>query len=269
MPVRAFLPGTQITVKPRKDKYFLGENILLDYQISYDGDGMIEVENGSGYGSFATATDAAGNPVPESTLPFGSGGSGGGPVWRDRMATITMPLMRYCRFEKPGEYRVRVIYDLGWSKRDDSEKVLRAAPKDDPRWAETTVVLAMPDADQARQVVDHMHRLRTDADYYQHNGYFFHLSDFADFTCLQYPVYLPILEELAAAKDGDAKALMGIAHIPTTDATEALIRLLKHPEPGIRPQGRRRCTTGFPSRRAPRRASGGIRSRPWMPIRNS
>src|SRR5208283_468553 len=32
---REFVPGTKITLKARKAQYFLGENILLDYQIEY------------------------------------------------------------------------------------------------------------------------------------------------------------------------------------------------------------------------------------------
>jgi hypothetical protein len=38
---RPFRPGTKITLKARKlsgPSYFLGENILLDYQVSYDGE---------------------------------------------------------------------------------------------------------------------------------------------------------------------------------------------------------------------------------------
>jgi len=48
---RKFMPGTKITLKARKTKYFLGENILLDYQISYDGEGALAVDTASGRGS--------------------------------------------------------------------------------------------------------------------------------------------------------------------------------------------------------------------------
>jgi len=230
--IRGFVPGTKITLKPRKDKYFLGENILLDYRISYDGDGALDVRWISGLRtvySSVIATDQAGNRVPESTLKFDCTGGGGTSLRRGASIALTIPLMRYCRFEKPGTYRVRVAYNLGWSKGDYGTWAQPAVPQDDPRWAETTILLAMPDAVQAREIVESMRRLRSDVGCYRHLSGFYQMSDFADFVCLQYPVYLPILEELAAGKDGDTKALIGIAHIPTPEATDLLIRLLKHP----------------------------------------
>ena len=66
---------------------------------------------------------------------------------------------------------------------------------------------------------------------YRHLGGVWEMADYADFTCLQYPIYLPTLEKLAANKDADKRALMGIAHIPTPEATGALFRLLEGADP--------------------------------------
>ena len=233
---RKFVPGkTKITLKPRKDKYFLGENILLDYKIRYEGDGALEVGKIAGLRTrccYVTATDQAGNRAADSTLAFDEWGSGG--RWMRKgydSVVLTIPLMRYCRFEKPGIYRVRVAEDLGWSNGHDATGELPPIPDDDPRWTQTTIALAMPNAAQAGEVVENMRRLA--ADVKSLANAWWEAPNYADFLCLQYPVYLPILEDLAVRKDGDRRALTGIAHTPEPEATEALLRLMKHPDKDI------------------------------------
>jgi hypothetical protein len=223
------LPGVKISLRPRKVSYFLGENILLDYRIDYEGDGRF-------FAYFqqpcrVIATDEAGNRVAKCGIPWHCHGSGGEGSARGSFCTYTVPLMRHCNFEKPGVYRIRVAHDLLWSKND--------IPLDDPRWTETTLTLVMPDAAQARKIVEAMSQLPGDfpngtldinelfgGGLWARPGY----PDFADYTCMRYPVYLPILAEAAAtAKDGEDWARAGIAHIATTQATVALVGLLKHP----------------------------------------
>jgi hypothetical protein len=230
---RGFMPGTKITLQRRKDKYFLGENILLDYKITYDGEGALAIDMISGLRQpdcYVIATDLAGNRVSDCTMKFDITGQSGGYVRRGHAATLTIPLMLYCRFEKPGVYRVRAAFDLYWSKKDHPGWSLPAIPKDDPRWAETSITLALPDATQARQVVEQMCRNRLCAhDSHDNQPYrnWWVIPEYADFTCLQYPVYLPILGELASGKRGDKRALVGITHIPTPEAAVTLLRLLK------------------------------------------
>ena len=226
-----FAPGTTITLTPRKKKYFFGENILLDYTISYKGKRKIAIWTASGLRTescYVTATDKKGTRVPESTLMTQYNGSSCRTLEKGTAYVFAVPLMRYCRFEKPGKYRIRVALDLGWSKRDYPGQ-LSPVPPNDPRWAETAIVLEMPNAEKARQIVKHMQGLHVHADKFRH-CHFYKMPDYADYMCLQYPVYLPILQELASAPKGDKDALMGIAHIPTPEATEALVRLLKHPD---------------------------------------
>ena len=177
-------------------------------------------------GCYVIAADVSGNRVPDCGIRVDGGGCLSGPLRNGDSFTLTVPLMRCCHFEKPGLYNVRVAYELLWSKNESD-----AIPKDDPKWVEATITSMMPDAAQARGVVGEMCR----------NPFWFHghtyeherdrgsLPEFADFTCLQYPVYLPILAELTAGKEGDERALTGIAHIPTDEATETLVRLLRHP----------------------------------------
>ena len=219
---RKFMPGTKIALKPRKAKYFLGENILLDYQISYDGDGALEIDSVDGIGTYACtviATDREGKQAPAPALEFNCHGQSGRPLRRGDSITLSIPLIYYCRLEQPGTYCIRASYNLYWSELGS------AIPQDDPRWAEATIEVGMPDAGQAKQVVEHMRRLEKDVDYYRDGTW--ETPDYANFACLQYPVYLSILEQLANDKEGDKRALLGITHNPTPEATEALLRLLK------------------------------------------
>jgi hypothetical protein len=248
---RKFMPGTKITMKPRKADYLLGENILLDYQISYDGEGGLAIDTATGIGTdscLVVATDAAGKRVPASTLEFHCTGQAGGFVRRGAPWTYTIPLTYYCRIDKPGTYRVRVIHDLYWSTNALSGKTRPiskydplSAAKDDPRWAEATITVRMPDEAQARKVVDDMRRLPLDVEYYRHLGGVWETDDYADFACLAFPVYLPILAELAKDKRDGNRALMGIAHIPTPEATQTLLRLMASADQ----EGRRRITAAL------------------------
>jgi hypothetical protein len=228
--VRDFAQGTKTTLSPRKYRYFLGENILLDYRVTYSGRGRLSLWHGGlGNGSRdcrLVAFDEAGRRAPASTLPLPEGGAGCHAILRGETATLSIPLMRFCRLEKPGRYRVRAAYDLGWSGASDQQKWLPPIPPDDPRWAETTIAVEMPDAAQARDVVRNMRELPSQA--HEPTNADWDLPDYADFTCLQYEIYLPILAELAGHQDGDERALTGIAHIPTSEATAALVRLLHH-----------------------------------------
>lgn len=228
-PHRRFMPGTTITLKPRKQFYFLGENILLDYKVSYDGDGFLAVGTDHGFGikDFTlVAIDTAGKQLPASTRVFDGGGSGGRSLRRGGSVTLTASLSFHCRLEGPGIYRIRAAHDLGWSKRDPEAGRTPPVPKDDPRWTETFIEVRTPEPAEARKVVEHMRRLKRDISDYRACG-FWDAEDFADFACLRYSVYLPILEELVTDPKGDPRALLGITHNPAPEATAALFRLLK------------------------------------------
>ena len=59
---------------------------------------------------------------------------------------------------------------------------------------------------------------------------------FADFALLRYPVYLPMMRELA--EQGDARGLEAIGAMAFPEATEALLELSKSQGPGDCVQGR-------------------------------
>jgi hypothetical protein len=235
---RAFVPGTKITLKARQAKYFLGENILLDYQIEYSGDGALAVDTATGLGSTdctVLALDANGKKAAASTRAFHCTGQSGGLLRQGDSISFTIPLSYYCRLEKPGKYRIRAAHNLYWTDPNV------AIAEDDRRWAETTIEVVMPDEAQARKVVENMLGAKEDVKRYQAGYTTWNTGDYADFACLRYPVYLPILEKMVSdeAADkreqlrirADSRALFGIAHNPAPEATQALLHLLKTTDP--------------------------------------
>lgn len=202
-----------------RERYFLGENILVHFCVENTGGGIFHINLGGDYRGASRhlrfsvrATDALGKEVPD---PDPSGFCMGGISSSPRLTPgkkhyESLPLSRYCRFEKPGVYNLQVTHDLGWSGGRKHPVALG------------TITLVMPTPDQARKVVEEMDRLPTDS-----GGTSGKRSEpFADFSTLAYPVYAPILT--ARAEQGDEKALQALGNIPTVEATAVLIRLLNH-----------------------------------------
>ncbi|HZY85109.1 MAG TPA: WD40 repeat domain-containing protein, partial [Gemmataceae bacterium] len=213
--------GARASLVLDKKEYFLGENVLAHFCVENAGQGMFYVETGGDYRGAARqlrfgvrATGADGKEVAD---PDPSGFCMGGISCSRRLTPgakfwASLPLMRYCRFEKPGTYRLRVSHDLGWHGE---------GPRKHPV-AEATITFAMPNPEQARRVVEETYRLAKD------NGGTSgeRQAPYADFTTLAYPVYLSLLAPRAAK--GDEHALVALEHMPTPEATEALLRLLDH-----------------------------------------
>jgi len=154
---REFVPGTKITLKARKARYFLDENILLDYQIEYDGEDALAVDTITGLGSpdcTVVVLDFSGTKALASTRPFHSTGQSGRTLRRGGSVRFTIPLSYYCRLEKPGKYRIRAAHNLLWTDRDI------AIAEGDPRLAVTTIEVSMPDDAQARKVTEQLLRAK-------------------------------------------------------------------------------------------------------------
>lgn len=236
--------GVDISLEFDKPQYFLGENVLLHWRIRNAGNTPFEVSiGGDGRTPGAKrairfkveAFDAAGKPSPDPyPKPHNMGGWGGDFIlkpgeefWDD------LQLMRYREITKPGKYTIKVYHDLGWEKRD-SDRAYRYRETSDippaPRQAPvvtTEINFAMPSAEQGRQVVDAMLAMRDDANRsWGEKG-----TLYADFELLRYPVYLPIMKELA--QEGDARGLDAIGAMAFPEATAALIELMKHDDPDI------------------------------------
>jgi hypothetical protein len=202
------------------EQHFLGENILVHLCIENVGKEEFYVYRGGDYRGASRhlryhvmATDEQGKAVADpDPSGFCMGGiSSGSKVAPGTKQFDSLPLMRYCRFEKPGIYKIRVSHDFGWTGTAD-----RPLPV-----AEGTIKLLMPDEEQAEKVVLRMYKLPKASARAQGQR----SEPFADFTCLAYPVYLPILRRAAQV---DEDAMTAVANIPSSDATNLLLRLTEH-----------------------------------------
>jgi hypothetical protein len=126
--------GVEIKLVADNETYFLGENILLHYEVKNTGTEPIMVELGGDYRGaprhtrfHVVATDEAGSAMDDPTpSPQNHGGFGGGGIIKPGETLFeSVPIMRYCLFENPGKYTIRIAHDLGWSEN-------RSGYKDEP-----------------------------------------------------------------------------------------------------------------------------------------
>ena len=222
---------TQVTAVLQFDKqtFSLGENIIGYFGIINKGQAAVTI-NTCGYnGPRATrvlvrAVDVAGKPVPDPYVWAMSYGGVGGNMTLAPHTTFWMPfsLPRYCYFTKAGTYTVTAYHDLGWDERyypDRGNPNARIPSKHRAPIATGTVTLVMPTTAQARAVCAAMAKMPHDGSIYGERG-----KPFPDFFAMRYPIYLPMLAALA--RQGDARAIDGLAAIPSQQATSALLRLV-------------------------------------------
>jgi len=214
-------PTVQARVVFDQGNFFLGENILAHYTLTNTGDAPVSIDYGGDYRGAprslrftVTATDEQGNAVPD---PYVSTSCMGGISWSHKIEPgetlwLSVPLTRYCDFERPGVYTVRVSHDLGWHVSHD-------LGWQQPPVAEGELTLVMPSSEQAREVVDRMLKLPKDTG----GAFGERRQPYADLSALHYPVYLPALEKLARA--GSEEAVEGIAYTMTPDAMRLLLEL--------------------------------------------
>jgi hypothetical protein len=214
-PPRDLPAGVKVSLVQATNTYFLGENVLLHYHLENTGDTPFKLSVGGDYrgGTRAhrfkvSATDAQGRPVADpSPVQWDMGGL-------SPMATLTngaswdeqVWLVRYCRFEEPGTYTVRVFHDLGLGPKRDH----------DPRELTTTIHFKAPTEAEARELVAAMLKPSHDSGTtWGKRG-----RSVPDFGVLRHPAYLPALKDLA--RSGSSEALRGIDGIITVEATKFL-----------------------------------------------
>jgi hypothetical protein len=213
----------RIDLKLRKAKHFLGENVQLDFCVVNTGASKIQIEVGGDYRGSSRALrfkvevrDAKGvlvaDPDPN---PYNLGGIGYSPdIAPGKRWCSSLALMRYARIEAAGRYTITATHDLGWAQ--------GAAPK-----GKATVEFAMPNAAQAEQVIAEMEKLPDDP-----NTSAGDLDKpYADWSALAFEPYVVPLEQ--RAQKGNVKAIGGLAHVPTPNATRALVKLLDHADSAI------------------------------------
>jgi hypothetical protein len=219
----AFHEGARVTLLLDKKEYFLGENILLHYCLENTSKTPFQIQSGMDMNSVTgrqvsfevIAKGEDGKPVDDlyQTEAVAGMGMGSYPVLKPAEKFYeSIQLVRFCRFEKPGVYTIRVVHDLGWRLTGDQKFPV----------GEIKIKLVMPTPEQARRVVEDMYKLPKDPNV--DTGQM--CPPYADFVALRHPVYLPILLEYA--QRGDVDALEAIGEMPTPEATKALIGLLDH-----------------------------------------
>lgn len=216
----------KVTASFDKEKYFLGENVLLHFCVENTGAQPFSVDAGGDYRGAArhlrfkvTAVDASGkaarDPHPAS---YCMGGLSSSPSLKPgEKFYASLPLMRYCAIDAPGTYTVTVSHDLGW----------KLAGKKPPI-ASTTITFVAPSPAEAQAVVDRTAKLPADG-----NSVFGkRTDDYEDFSTLAYPVYFPILMKrlkttatTTAEDEANKHTLEGIGAIATSEATHALLDL--------------------------------------------
>jgi hypothetical protein len=210
----------RVTLTSDKSIWFLGENILVQFVVENAGDKPFAISVGGDYRGASRelryhvkATDASGKPVADPyPSTFNMGGLVGAVTLKPgEKFTRTLPLVRYLRFDGPGNYAISAWHDLGW--KETSERRLPVG--------HMTLTLRMPTPEQARGILDGMERLPEDPSASQGQR----SRPFQDFAALRYPVYLPFL--VARAQRGSSQVVAGIDGIATPEATRAIIRLLQ------------------------------------------
>ena len=212
--------GAKLTLQPRRATYLLGENVIADFRLENVGQTPFAISVGGDYrgGTRAnrfkiSARDASGQPVADpSPTENNFGGLGGsvlikpGQIW-----TQTLSLLPYLRLEAPGEYQISATHDFGCKVTEENPLPI----------AQATIQLQMPTPEQARQIVAKIVAMpKVDGvSMGQRNP-----NEWADFSALHYPVYLPIIARQIRA--GDARTLPSVAKLETPEATRLLIELL-------------------------------------------
>lgn len=207
-----------VELSVRKSSHFLGENVLVDFCFVNGTDAPVKIDVGGDYrGSSRSlrfkldARDSHGTVMPDpDPEKFNMGGLGYSPeIAPSEKWCQSLQLMRYARIDAPGTYAITATHDLGW-------------PAGKAPTGTTTVTFEMPDAASAERVVTAMEALPANA-----NGTAGKVSiAYQDFSSMRYDVYTAPLAKRAQL--GKAYAIEGLAEIPTTNATRALVALLGH-----------------------------------------
>jgi HEAT repeat protein len=243
--------GARLSLEASKPRYLLGECILLQFGVRNAGSTTFTLDSadesaaaGDGnaprdprYRVSVTAADGAQVP-PRPRYPDRGLSLTAGTVDLEPGQTFyeTLPLARYARVDRPGEYTVRVHHNLGW----DCTKADLARAADA---ASVKISVRMPTAPEARQIVSDYRRLYAQIaeaegpatlegnDFEPPETIGQKRAAWPDFLGLRYPVYLAPLAD--AARGGFVPAVRGIAMIETPEATTALIDLLDSADPAV------------------------------------
>jgi hypothetical protein len=211
--------NARVVLSADRDEYFLGENILVHFELENTGGPAFEAEFGGDYRGASrhlrfsvTATDTSGQPVADPNPSTFCMGGIGGPlaITPEKPYYQSLPILRYLLFEEPGTYVVTVRHDCGWEETAD-----RKYPE-----ASITLRLKRPSPAQASELVEAWLAAPP------HQGIIPRKKSdpHADFSVIRYAEYLEPLARHAA--EGSENALVGVGSIATPEATAVLVDLL-------------------------------------------
>lgn len=211
--------SVKVSLLAEKPEFFIGENILLHYCIENLGTNPVGLSTGGDYRGGTRAhrfkVSAVSSDGREAIDPHPSQMEMGGlspfpspkpgETWFE-----DVPLLRYRSLDQPGDYTVTVFHDLGWGERQPN----------DPRVQTIKLTLKEPTEADARRLLAQFDQAKG----YSGKSWGEKGRSTPDYTLIKHPAYLPVLEERAAK--GDTASLVGLASIPTPEATRTLIRLM-------------------------------------------
>jgi len=225
----------QVQLHSEKEKWLLGEPILLHYEAKNLGAKQVEVSFGGDSRTWPArslrfkilAIDEMGNVVddPYPSRDCHGGWGGGSNLQPGQSHWEPIPLWRSCAILQPGVYTIRVYHDLGWEGGHYYNNIQSAHPPLTPHFApvvETTLTIREPTPQEAYDVVERVLSMPRHPNRSQGER----AKPYGDMASITHPIYLPILRE--KIDQGNHECLEAIGSIPFPAATKALLELTSH-----------------------------------------
>lgn len=198
------------TIKLADRTYLLGENVHLQFGITNTQDEPVEIHSGGDYRGGprplrfkVVAYDSNGKRVKDPyqlSARRSHGGLSPNPTKTPPGETkwLHVPLGRYCDFQEPGEYTLRVYHDLGWDGDYWAKLPVNELPTESHTApvGEAKIKFAMPTKLQAEQLVDRMAAFQREHPHDTNYG-----PNSVDFVTLRQPVYMPLLKRLTCDRN--------------------------------------------------------------------
>lgn len=207
-----------VRLTTNRDTFFLGENVLVHFELINTGGAAFEADFGGDYrGAMrsvrfkVTGKDASGKALPDPYPSKNHFGGFGGPseVTPESSFAQSLPLTRYLRIEEPGKYTIKVTHDFGWKPQPEQELPTRTID----------LTFEQPSKKQAAELIEKW----IAAEKYNGSTIGQLSDDHSDFSQIKNLAYLPAL--VKHARLGNHDAIVGLGSIPHRDATVELIKL--------------------------------------------
>lgn len=226
-------PATlRATLTAAKSKYFIGEDVVVNYCIENPSATTFDVLAMPDYGFRSVVTNATGVVMPRTRLVLGSGIMQWHNIAPRGKWCRSFSLMQFVRIDRSDDYTVSA--SIEFELRSGSELTRGSGPE-----AQTTVTLSMPTEAEAEGVLASLEALQPSASNVGDTR-----NQYGGVVAYPAPYLLPLRKR---AEAGDVNAVTAIAGMPLPGATRALIDLTAHPLPSVA----RAATFSLPARLPP------------------